>query len=194
MTDRVYVAAFLATEDGVVLFDAPPTLGHNLQRAIDEITEEQGTPNTVTHLVYSHHHADHAGAANLFPKATLIGHAETRRLLLRDDDPTRPAPDVTFADTYRLEVGGERVNLAFHGANHTPDNIFIHFPGHDALMLIDIVNPGWVPIFNTNLSEDMPGYIEAAAQALEYSWTHLIAGHLGRLGTRADVELHQAYI
>ncbi len=194
VTDSVYVAAFLATPDGVVLFDAPPTLGHNLQRAIDEIAAAEGTPNTVTHLVYSHHHADHAGAASLFPDATLIGHAETRRLLLRDDDPTRPAPEVTFTDTHTLEVGGERVDLLFHGPNHTPDNIFIHFPGHDALMLIDIVNPGWVPIFNTNLSEDMPGYIDASAQALEFSWTHLIAGHLGRLGTRADVELHQAYI
>ena len=194
VTDSVYVAAFLATPDGVVLFDAPPTLGHNLQRAIDEITGALGTPNAVTHLVYSHHHADHAGAASLFPTATLIGHAETKRLLLRDDDPTRPAPEITFSNTYTLEVGGERIDLAYRGPNHTPDNIFIHFPDHDALMLIDIVNPGWVPIFNTNLSEDMPGYMDAAAQALEYSWTHLIAGHLGRLGTRADVELHKAYI
>ena len=194
VTDSVYVAAFLATPDGVVLFDAPPTLGHNLQRAIDEIAEAEGTPSTVTHLVYSHHHADHAGAASLFPDATLIGHAETRRLLLRDDDPTRPAPEVTFTDTYTLEVGGERVELVFRGPNHTQDNIFIHFPDHNALMLIDIVNPGWVPIFNSNLSEDMPGYIAAAGQALEFSWTQLIAGHLGRLGTRADVELHQSYI
>jgi hypothetical protein len=30
-------AAFLTTSDGVVLFDAPPTIGHSLQRAIDEI-------------------------------------------------------------------------------------------------------------------------------------------------------------
>ncbi|MFE3262082.1 hypothetical protein [Nocardia sp. NPDC059229] len=61
-------------------------------------------------------------------------------------------------------------------------------------MLVDVINPGWVPIFNSNLSEDMPGYIDAPGQALEYSWTKLIGGHLGRLGTRADVELHQAYI
>jgi glyoxylase-like metal-dependent hydrolase (beta-lactamase superfamily II) len=41
----------------------------------------------VTHLVYSHHHADHAGASSLFdPGVVRIGHEETRRLL-RDDDP-----------------------------------------------------------------------------------------------------------
>ena len=49
-----YQAAFLTTPDGVVLFDAPPTIGHNLQRAIDEIAAANGTSNQVTHLVYSH--------------------------------------------------------------------------------------------------------------------------------------------
>jgi hypothetical protein len=34
VTDATYMAAFLATREGVVLFDAPPTIGHNLQRAI----------------------------------------------------------------------------------------------------------------------------------------------------------------
>ena len=162
VTDGTYQSAFLATPDGVVLFDAPPTIGHNLRRAVDEVAAAEGIGNTVTHLVYSHHHADHAGAANLFGDDIVrIGHAETRRLLLRDNDATRPAPEVTFEDRYTLQVGGERVELAYHGPNHSPDNIFIHFPDHDALMLIDIVNSGWVPIYNLNLSEDVPGYIDA---------------------------------
>ena len=124
----------------------------------------------------------------------LIGHEETRRLLLRDNDPTRPVPEVTFEDSLTLEVGGDRVELSYHGPNHSPDNIFIHFPDHDTLMLIDIVNAGWVPIFNLNLTEDVPGYIDAAALALNYPWSHYIGGHLGRLGARADIELHQQYV
>jgi glyoxylase-like metal-dependent hydrolase (beta-lactamase superfamily II) len=195
VTDGTYQSAFLATADGVVLFDAPPTIGHNLRRAVDDVAAAEGTTNTVTHLVYSHHHADHAGAANLFGEDLIrIGHEETRRLLLRDNDPTRPAPEETFTDRYILEVGGERVELAYHGPNHSPDNIFIHFPSHDAMMLIDIVNSGWVPIYNLNLSEDVPGYIDAPGQALNYPWTHYIGGHLGRLGTRDDLVLHQRYI
>jgi glyoxylase-like metal-dependent hydrolase (beta-lactamase superfamily II) len=195
VTDGTYQSAFLATPDGVVLFDAPPTIGHNLRRAVDEVAAAEGTTNTVTHLVYSHHHADHAGAANLFGDDVVrIGHAETRRLLLRDDDPTRPAPEVTFQDRYTLEVGGERVELAWHGPNHSPDNIFIHFPDHDALMVIDIVNAGWVPIYNLNLSEDVPGYIGAGERAESYAWTYLIGGHLGRLATREDVAVHRRYL
>jgi glyoxylase-like metal-dependent hydrolase (beta-lactamase superfamily II) len=195
VTDGVYQAAFLTTADGVVLFDAPPSIGHNLQRAIDEIAAEDGVSNRVTHFVYSHHHHDHGGAASIFDgNLVRIGHEETRRLLLRDGDPGRPVPDVTFADTYTLEVGGERVELAWHGPNHSPDNIYIHFPGHDTLMFIDVVNAGWVPIYNVNLSEDVIGYMGAPAIALDYPWTHLISGHLGRLATRDDVALHQQYI
>ena len=61
-------------------------------------------------------------------------------------------------------------------------------------MLVDIVNPGWAPVYLSNLTEDIPGYIEAPANALAYSWKHFIGGHLGRLGTRDDVTLHQQYM
>jgi glyoxylase-like metal-dependent hydrolase (beta-lactamase superfamily II) len=195
VTDGVYQSAFLTTRDGVVVFDAPPTIGGNLRRAVDEIAAAEGVSNTVTHFVYSHHHDDHGGAASLFGGDVVrIGHEETRRLLLRDNNANRPVPEVTFADRYTLEVGGERVELAWHGPNHTPDNIYIHFPGHDTLMFIDVVNAGWVPIYNVNLSEDVPGYMGAPAIALSYPWTHFICGHLGRLATRDDVAVHQQYI
>jgi glyoxylase-like metal-dependent hydrolase (beta-lactamase superfamily II) len=195
VTDGDYHSAFLTTRDGVVLFDAPPSIGHNLQRAVDEVAAAEGVSNTVTHLVYTHHHSDHAGASSLFGSNVIrIGHEETRRLLLRDNDPAKPAPEETFADYRTLEIGGERIQLAWHGANHTPDNIYIHFPDHDTLMLVDIALPGWVPFYGINLSEDVPGYMAAPAIALSYPWTHLIAGHLGRLGTRDDVTVHQQYI
>jgi glyoxylase-like metal-dependent hydrolase (beta-lactamase superfamily II) len=178
-----------------VLFDAPPTIGHNLQRAIDEIAKTNGVSNKVTYLIHSHHHADHAGAASLFGKDVVrIGHEETRRLLLRDNDPARPAPEETFQDRRSLQIGGERIDLAWYGANHSPDNIFIHFPEHDTLMLVDIVNCGWAPVYISNLTEDIPGYVAAPATALGYSWKHYIGGHLGRIGTRDDVTLHQRYM
>jgi glyoxylase-like metal-dependent hydrolase (beta-lactamase superfamily II) len=195
ITDGTYQSAFLTTSDGVVVLDAPPTIGNNIQRAIDEIASANGVSNKVSYLIYSHHHADHVGAASLFDKTvTRIGHEDTRKLLLRDDDPARPPNEETFQDRRTLEIGGERIDLAWFGANHSPDNIIIHLPDHDALMLIDIVNPGWAPVFQSNLTEDIPGYLEAPANALAYSWKHFIGGHLGRLGTRDDLTLHQQYM
>jgi len=195
VTDGTYQSAFLTTSDGVVLLDAPPTIGHNIQRAIDEIASANGVSNRVTHLIYSHHHADHTGASSLFDKnVARIGHEETRNLLLRDGDPARPVPEETFQDHRTLEIGGERIELAWHGYNHSPDNIAIHLPDHDSLMLVDIVNPGWAPVYQSNLTEDVPGYIDASAKALTYPWTHFIGGHMGRLGTRDDIALHQQYM
>jgi len=195
VTDGTYQSAFLTTSDGVVLFDAPPTIGHNIQRAVDEIAAACGASNEVTHLIYSHHHADHAGASSLFPRnITRIGHEETRKLLLRDDDPARPPPEETFQDRRTLEIGGERIELAWHGSNHSRDNIFIHLPDHETLMLVDIVSPGWAPVCQSILPEDVPGYIDAPAMALSYRWKHLIGGHMGRLGTRDDVATHRRYL
>ncbi|WP_371572454.1 MBL fold metallo-hydrolase [Streptomyces sp. NBC_01314] len=195
VTDGDYQAAFLTTRHGVVQFDAPPSLGHNLQRAIDEIAAANGVSNKVTHLVHSHHHSDHIGASALFGKNVVrIGHEDNRRLLRRDNDPAKPLPEVTFKDRYTLHVGGERVELAWHGSNHSPDNIYIQFPDHDTLMLVDIVMPGWAPFGNLNFSEDVPGYVKAPTTALAYPWKQLISGHMGRLGKRADVTMHQAFI
>jgi glyoxylase-like metal-dependent hydrolase (beta-lactamase superfamily II) len=197
VTDGTYQAAFLTTRDGVVLFDAPPTIGHNLQRAINETTSGTRASNKVTHIVYSHHHADHVGASSLFGSGVVrVAHAEAKRLLVRDNGTYQhvPLPNVTFETHHTLRVGGERIELAFHGTNHTADNIFIHFPDHDTLMLVDINLPGWAPYDSFNVNEDVPGSIAAASKAMTYSWKHFIGGHMGRLGTRADMVTYQHYV
>src|SRR6266496_5707380 len=95
VTDSTYQAAFLTTREGVVLFDAPPTIGRNLQRAIDQIAGANGVSNEVTYIVYSHHHADHIGASALFGRDVVrVGSTENKRLLERDNDPARPVPDL----------------------------------------------------------------------------------------------------
>jgi hypothetical protein len=86
------------------------------------------------------------------------------------------------------------VDLAWHGTNHTPDNIYIHFPDHDALMLVDINLPRWVPFDSFNLNEDVPGSIAAPDTAMAYPWKHFIGGHMGRIGTRDDMVLYQQYV
>src|SRR6266567_585300 len=185
----------MSTTDTTGLPDYAPVPRSALGPALDEIASANGVSNKVNYLVYSHHHADHVGASSLFDKnVTRIGHEETRRLLLRDDDPARPPNEETFQDNWTLQIGGERIDLAWHGANHTPDTIVIHLPDHETLMLVDLVNPGWAPVYLSNLTEDIPVYVAAHANALAYPWKHYIGGHMGRLGTRDDVTLHQQYM
>src|SRR5260221_1619358 len=154
VTDATYQSAFLTTKDGVVVLDAPPTIGHNIQRAIDEIAAANGVSNKVTHFIYSHHHADHGGASSLFGKNVVrIGHEETRRLLIRDNDPAKPAPEEIFQDRRTLDIGGTRIELAWQGSNHSPDHIYIHLPAHYTLMLVHIVDSGCGPGYICNLTE-----------------------------------------
>jgi hypothetical protein len=40
----------------------------------------------------------------------------------------------------------------------------------------------------------VPGYGEAPATALTYPWKHFSGGHMGRLGTRDDMVVHQQYM
>lgn len=101
LTDGVYQMMFLTIGQGVIAVDAPPTIGHNILRAIGEVTSEP-----VTHVNYSHVHADHIGAAVLYPHdAVRIAHTEMARLLRRVNDPNRPLPTRTFKDHYTLRAG-----------------------------------------------------------------------------------------
>jgi len=195
VTDSIYISMFLSTAEGVIVVDAPPTIGQNLLRAISAVTQVTGRSAKVTHFIYSHSHGDHNGAASIFGRDVVrIGHVQCRDLLVRDNDPHRPPPDVTFEDNYTLTVGGERLELNYHGPNHSPDNIFIYAPAYHTLMLVDVVFPGWVPFKDLAVSQDIPDWIAAHEIAMRYPWKTLVAGHLGRLGTRRDVEVQQAYI
>jgi len=195
VTDGFLQAMFPTTTEGVVMVDAPPTIGRNLLRAIADVTRARGLPARVTHLVYSHYHADHIGAASIFDGAVKrIAHSETRRLLKAARDPNRPLPTVTFDERYELRVGGERLELSYHGPNHTPDNIFIHVPSAATLMVVDVIFPGWVPFKNLAESQDIPAWIAAHDLVLATPWHTLVGGHLGRLGTRADVVLQRDYV
>ena len=176
---------FLVEREGVTLVDAPPSLGGRLLDAIREVTERP-----VTHVVYSHAHADHAAGASLFEGATFVGHRETARLLDRAGDRRRPPPTVLVDD--ELELGG--LVLRYEGLNHHPGNLFVHAPRHGTLMVVDVVYHGWAPYKSLGLPKDVPGYIAAHDRMLEYDFAHFVSGHNGRLGTRDDVEVAREHV
>ena len=190
VTDGLYQALFVDTADGVVVVDAPPTLGDKLLKAIAETTK---TP--ITHLIYSHSHIDHIGAAHLFGDDIVrIASDETANKLARFSDPNRPAPTVTFPKQYDLTVGGVRFELDAAGAGHEPGNLFIYLPNEKVLMAVDIVFPGWVPFTNLGMAEDVGLYVENHDALLAYDFDVFVGGHIGRAGNRADVEIAQQYL
>jgi glyoxylase-like metal-dependent hydrolase (beta-lactamase superfamily II) len=190
VTENAYQSMFLVHESGVVVVDAPPSHAALIPKAIAEVTDKP-----ITHIIYSHSHADHiGGAGGLGGRPIIIAHEETRKLLARDNDPNRPLPTVTFGDTYTLKIGGEMLELSYHGNGHEPGNIFIYAPEQKTLMVVDVIFPGWMMWRRFALAQDIPGFFDQVEKIKMFDFETLVAGHVARTGTRADVDLQSEFM
>jgi len=189
VTDGAYNTIFLTTGQGVIAVDAPPSIGENYLKAIAEVTEEP-----ITHVIYSHTHNDHIGAASIFPDdAIYIAHQDAADALVQRNDPNRPIPTITFEDKYTLEIGSQKLELDYNGPMHEPGNIFVYAPNHKVLMVVDLVFPGWTPFKDLAMAHDVPAFLAAPDKILEYDFDTYVGGHLTRLGTVEDVQIQQEY-
>jgi glyoxylase-like metal-dependent hydrolase (beta-lactamase superfamily II) len=187
--DGIYNTMFVVSDAGVILVDAPPTLGAKLLSAIQEVANGA----TIVALVYSHAHLDHIGYASEVVKTNpgmqIVAHEETRKKLLFSSA-NRLLPTRTF-DTqdvdFPLVVGNQTLQLRYPGPNHDLGNIGIYHPGQKVLMLVDVVYPGWMMWRRMGLAADIPGYY-ALVKSMNARWDFdkLVAGHF-QPGTKADV-------
>jgi glyoxylase-like metal-dependent hydrolase (beta-lactamase superfamily II) len=190
VTDNAIQSMFLVYDRGVVLVDAPQTLAAIIPKAVAEVTDKP-----ITHIVYSHSHADHIGGTKaLGGRPIIIAHQETLRRLKRDADPNRPLPTVTFADKYTLRLGKRVLELSYHGNAHLPGNIFIYAPAQRVLMVIDIVFPGWMPWRRFAVAQDVLGYFAQVEEIRKMDWDVYIGGHVTRTGTHGDVEMQSEFM
>lgn len=190
VSEGAYQMMFVVHDDGVIAVDAPPTLGHNIMRAMARVTSKP-----ITHIVYSHQHSDHVEAMSVYPdNVPRYAQRITNDRLKALNDPNRPPATVVFDDTLTIDVGSHSLQLDYKGPNHAEGNIFIYAPEQRVLMLVDVVFPGWVPFSNLALSANVPGFVNALDQTLEYPFEKLVGGHVTRPGTPHDVEVQKEYM
>ena len=198
ITNGEYHVMAVKTHKGVMIVDAPEPLPFfppiDVLGAVAEIAP--GYP--ITHMIYSHGHTDHIGGAGVikeaFPDVQIIAHKRTKRLLAKMKDPKRPVPTITFVNTMTVSSGGKQLKLHYRGNTHMPGNIFVHAHSERILMVVDVIFPGWVPFRRLALSDNINGWIKGNKAVLDFDFDTLIAGHVTRLGTRADVELQLEYV
>jgi glyoxylase-like metal-dependent hydrolase (beta-lactamase superfamily II) len=216
MTDGVYQAMFLVSDGGIILVDAPPSIGVNQQdpqRSVSLLDIIYSIPETrrrdIKKLIYSHSHLDHIGAASVikdaFPNVEIIAHEETKELITRGTGTVEPflagagsipppLPETIFRDQATVMLGSQGLELSYQGAIHQPGNIFIYAPKQRVLMLVDVIFPGWSPFSDLAVATDVPLFVAAHDKALAFEFDAFIGGHLNHLGTRADVEESRRYI
>ncbi len=192
VTDLVYQSAFVVTDDGVVVLDAPPSFGEALREAIE--TAAPGVP--ITHLIMSHGHRDHNGGGGHFADIDgleIITAAEVAETL-RD----RPldgvlTPTRVFDAALDLAIGGVEIELRRAGFHAEDTDVLIYLPEQRFLMAVDTITPGEVPFMNFGATSDIEGYLASFDTFLEYDFEHFLAGHVSVLGNRRDVVATRDY-
>jgi glyoxylase-like metal-dependent hydrolase (beta-lactamase superfamily II) len=183
-----YNSMFLVTGKGVVVVDAPPGIGDKIFAAVSEVTDEP-----ITHLIYSHGHKDHIGAAHLFENVTVIAKKKPTQTYNQTHDPDRPVPDRNLTSEMNLQIGDQVLQLLYPGPYHEQGNIFVYLPEHKVLMAVDHVVPGGVPWKHLSNTPDVPVFIKSIDQALAMDFDVFVLGH-GPSGTRQDIIVQHEYI
>ncbi|MFF0034464.1 MBL fold metallo-hydrolase [Streptomyces avermitilis] len=193
VTQGMINTMFVETKNGVVLVDASPFLGDKLLEAIESVT-----PKPVTHLIYSHAHADHIGAAHLLKRDGLkiISHEITGEFIkeVKNDD-RRPLPTETFNGRRKeMDIDGVRFVLDYTGDWHQAGNLFIHLPELKLMGAMDSFTPKSAPFFRLYFSAHVPAYFDAMDQLLEYDYETIVTGHMALPGTPEDVATNREYV
>ncbi|WP_158085581.1 MBL fold metallo-hydrolase [Henriciella aquimarina] len=191
-TDMIYQSAFLVTEAGVVVFDAPPSFGERLRLAIEMAAP--GVP--ITHFIQSHKHADHNGGGYTFADIeglTVIGAQANADSL--ESNPLRGVlvPTETFEESYSISIGGIPIELHTASFHSVETDVIIHLPEQRFLMAVDTITPGEAPFMNFAATSNLDGYMESFETFLAYDFEHFLSGHVSVLGNRQDVETARDY-
>jgi glyoxylase-like metal-dependent hydrolase (beta-lactamase superfamily II) len=181
-----YQTLFFTTGEGVIVIDAPQPMGRSYLEAIQEVTDEP-----ITHMIYSHAHNDHVGAAGMFPpNIDYIAHQDAADLLSGV-----PAPTITFEDTYTLEVGNQVLELSYIGTYHSAGDIVINAPRQKVAMVVDLFHPGSAPFAGFGATVDLGVHLQAHNLLIdEYDFNVLIPGHTEILATKTHLETNRAFI
>lgn len=192
ITDFIYQSAFLVTDEGVVVFDAPPSFGDRHRMSIEMAAP--GVP--ITHFILSHKHADHNGGGYTFADIeglTVIGAQASAESLSRNPLRGVLTPTETFEDVLSISVGGVPIELKTAGFHANDTDVIIYLPDRKFLMAVDTITPGEAPFMNFGATADLEGYMASFDTFLHYDFEHFLSGHVSVLGNRQDVETARDY-
>ncbi len=140
----------------------------------------------VSHLIYSHSHADHASGGSAHPGAVTIAHNNAPDAIDGTAITTRVGQFASLAH------GGKTIEMTYLGAGHGEDMIAVVVRPENVGFIVDIAAPKRMFFRNmggANL-DDWKGQI-ATAQGLDFE---IFAPGHGTVGTKADLDDVMAYM
>jgi glyoxylase-like metal-dependent hydrolase (beta-lactamase superfamily II) len=195
-TDNVYIfrygglqSMFVVTSEGVIATDpigyGRPDAGPLYLAEIRKVTDKP-----IRYVIYSHGHFDHIAGGKVFKDAgaTFVAHRNAKTQLERLRDPSTVVPDEAVGDRRTLTLGGETIELAWLGLNHSDSTLVMRLPKARLIYAVDILPVASLPA--RGFIDSHPLEWETTIEAvLKMDWDRLIPGHPGpngRLGTKDD--------
>jgi glyoxylase-like metal-dependent hydrolase (beta-lactamase superfamily II) len=170
----VYRNFFLVTDEGVIVADPlNPKAAGLMRKEISKITDKP-----VKYVIYSHNHHDHISGGTIFKEegAKFIAHKNVLTQLGDHPSTVTPLPDITFEDTYTVELGGRKVELTYFGPNHGDSLVVMRLPEEKILFVVDIVTPRRVA-FRTMPDFWPDEWIRSLREIEELDFEYVISAH-----------------
>lgn len=191
-----HVALFVTTTEGVVLVDpigggGNPKAPMALKAAIASVSDQP-----VKYLIYSHAAMDHnTGGAVFADTATIVGQANSKAKIEARNDPTSPAPTVTFEKTMPIDLGGKHFDLTWTELSAEDDYLAFHYPAGKILMMVDQARVKTLPF--GNLGNASPEKVMGLLDRLDMlEWDTYLSGHGPRdniMGAKQDMKDYRQY-
>ena len=179
----------------VVVTDAGIVVGDPINAAAatwlrDEIASRFARP--VTHMIYSHHHSDHASGGEVFGDAEIIAHAKFE-MLAKSIGTATAMPTRTFEDEMAFTVGAKTFELTHLGRDgHGEDLITAIVRPDNVAFVVDVVSPGRLP-WQRISAGSIDGLIGQIEKLESLDFDTILPGH-SRIGTKEDATALKGYL
>jgi glyoxylase-like metal-dependent hydrolase (beta-lactamase superfamily II) len=174
--NNFHYSVFVVTDDGIVYADPINKDAANWVKA--EMDKRFG--KSVTRLVYSHSHFDHASGGTVF--------TDTATTIVQENAPTvldGVVPDVRFANRMSFRSGKHTFELTSLGSGHGTDMLAMVIRPENVAYIVDVVSPGRM-LFKDLAGIDIDGMIEQIKKIEQLKFEIVTGGH-SRLGKMADI-------
>lgn len=154
---------WLIRPDGLVVVDSMyPESAKDCLAAVRGRSERR-----IDALINTHHHRDHTAGNGLFRAATkrIVAHENVPVLQRRaaekaESEAEQTYADTTFAESWRIDAGGETVRATHYGPAHTGGDCVVHFERANVVHMGDLVFNRFHPFIDRPAGASIRGWIE----------------------------------
>src|SRR5260370_750683 len=131
MSDNGWQSAFLVTDEGVIVFDAPASFGKSIPLEVSKVTDKP-----IKMLVYSHSHKDHIGGSAAFKNIKdlkIVALEGVGDFLKAMNDPNPLWPNGTFKSEKTIKLVGKTVEVTCPHYHSPQGGLFSYIPAAQVL-------------------------------------------------------------